>query len=74
MEYKGDYQPSFIQCPLTYNWVLLDENSRSTIKQQLEIKSKKGKTDCRLSNQPLATEMQFENISTFIAENLKVSI
>lgn len=31
MVYKGDYEPSELLCPITYNWVTLDENVRNLI-------------------------------------------
>ena len=34
MEYKGDYEPGELLCPVTLNWVPLDDNARKMISEK----------------------------------------
>jgi hypothetical protein len=40
MVYKGDYEPAELLCPLTYSWVLLNEETRKKIDLITEKKIK----------------------------------
>ncbi len=38
MNYKADYQPSELLCPITYTWVTIDDDIKKTLEMKNSIR------------------------------------
>lgn len=58
MVYKGEYEPSELLCPITYEWVILDENihnliDKNDVSSRISQKETQIRKDMNLSNEEI---------------------
>jgi len=64
----GEYFPSELLCPVTYNWVLLDESIKNLINQD--------KDSARLCDLNVIDDMDYQDIDLdkYVVEKTRISI